>query len=775
MIQHSRKLLISLAIVVSVLMVLGGLVALLPSSTQTGNSASTVTTSVGALNALSNPAPLSSKATGILSDLASKGIPAKYVYLPNFNAHVNKVGNLIGPSYTTAPAPMGVGAYGLMLNSSGYQGFNLTTPSFEGILNMSSLQDLYPLDDGPTSVTVQLNAVLDNVALFGNSSYSFWTQNVLFYSARTHSLTFIDNIWNFSSPAFNMTANSMYSHDGTIVSPVYYYTIGPTFTVSYPFEVRLFLNTTVISGRSTVFFNYSLTSSGQTTSGSYDEVQFNSTPASNPSYQAPQPTYLVSGTQLTPTGFIPYDAEIMLGGPGGGSTANVYQINATMQLQYMNGSMYQNVPSAFDVGSETGETSQGVAVSWTSNDVAHLQAGPSFVYPMWGASPSDQMTTYSGQVSPSNAFLFVSPGDTFNNTTATWSPLSLTGSYSFTLPSYDYYAVLGYTPNSNFTATAMLSEYDPSMFSLSSMTTTNLQSDPSMGIYTPLYAFDNSQLSSIAMHYRDAYFLENSGSAQINPLFGELNDYAFPSFVGILLANVNVPVFVYNMPQMNIQYTGFNSIITSFYGLPSSNEMGIVIYDSSNVAVKGNVLSGWFSSTLTEFPVANLLLWNSNNVVVSDNLFLTMDSSMLIYNTHREMGHNIVYGNFFLQSSELNSTNYAPIAVTTTLGTLAAAPTGLTVYSNDNYIFGNAFAVYLTAISPGYSIYSGLTVHYHDHWSVGHSGNYWWNYYGFAFAKNGKSHVVKPYNNYGLITSGYDEHPMPLPGFYNLVTDFENS
>ena len=48
-----------------------------------------------------------------------------------------------------------------------------------------------------------------------------------------------------------------------------------------------------------------------------------------------------------------------------------------------------------------------------------------------------------------------------------------------------------------------------------------------------------------------------------------------------------------------------------------------------------------------------------------------------------------------------------------------------------------------------------------------HMGNYWWNYHPYAhdFA----------YNNYGLITSGYDFHPHKLPGFGALVHDFERA
>ena len=62
-----------------------------------------------------------------------------------------------------------------------------------------------------------------------------------------------------------------------------------------------------------------------------------------------------------------------------------------MNLKYKNGSRYVNVPSAYDVGSETGETSEGIAVSWVHN-TAHLTPGPSMVYGMWNISSSNAMT-----------------------------------------------------------------------------------------------------------------------------------------------------------------------------------------------------------------------------------------------------------------------------------------------------------------------------------------------------------------------------------------------
>ena len=720
-------------------------------------------------SALSNTSALVGREAQLSQDLLARGVPATDIYLPNLNTGIHRTPNgLIGPSYTSSPAPFGVGAYGLKDVNGQLEPFNLTTKSFSATINMSDLQDLYAYDDGPTSVSMQLNAVLDNVALSGSANYSFWTQNVLFYSVRTHTVEFLDNLWNFSSPAFYLNASSLYSYNGFPVPPVYYYDVGPSYSVSTPFSVTMYLNTTVIDGRSTVFYNYSITSAGLTHSGSYDQIEFNSTPASNPNYVAPQPQYLVSGTTITPDGYIPYDAEIMLGGPGDGSTAQIQALNATMQLKYFNSTTgsYLNVPSAYDVGSETGETSSGVAVSWNqATDTAHLTAGPAYVYGMWGINNNANMYSYSGQVKPSNAFLFASPGDNFNNSNATLIPLSTNGKYSFT------------TPIPTLAAEALLSGYEMSGKQLDpgTMSAWNLTSDPATGDYTPLYASNMQQLSYISTPFKyngeTYYMLDNmpSPNGMLNPLFGSVNDYFFPSYSGILLNGVS-NVMVNNMPLMHVQYTGENALLAEFYGVPLTNELGMVLYDSSNVVVSNNLITGFFQASLTELPVANLLLWNSQNNIISGNLFYTMDSGMLIYNTHTQSGKNMVFDNYFLQDNSMNATQYSAIDVSTNFVSATSNPTGLTVYSNNNTIFQNAFGTYVTAISPNYSIYTGNTVVYTDSWNLGMLGNYWWNYpghgnFGMNYGIFGHgNHEGQPYNNYGLITSGYDYFPSHLPG-----------
>jgi len=377
------------------------------------------------LEPLKNDSKAISSSQKITETLKQDNIPMKYAYLPSLQKRFIYTGDQVTPLYSQAPAPMGIGDFGLKMNSTGaLVPYSYNTSSFEGSVNVTNLTDFYMLDGAPYSITFQLNTVLNHVTLFGNSSYVFWNQNVIFYSARTHQLTFIDNIWNFSSSQSYMSPNSIYSGNGTVVPGVYYYAIGPTMNAIYPFTVHLYLNSTVIKGDTAVFFNYTITfSNGTSKSGSYDRVLFNSTYGMPAGYSAPEPYYLVSGSQITPNGLL-NDAEIMIGGPGGGSTAMIYNLNARMNLYYLNDTTksYENVPAAFDFGTDTGETSEGVAVSW-NGETSVLNAGPSFLYGMWNASMTNNMETFSGSVNPPNSFLFLSEGNSFNQSLAAWVPL----------------------------------------------------------------------------------------------------------------------------------------------------------------------------------------------------------------------------------------------------------------------------------------------------------------------------------------------------------------
>lgn len=696
----------------------------------------------------------------IYDTLKQDNVPMKYAFLPNLQKRFVYTDGQITPLYKQAPAPMGLGDFGLRMNRSGQLvPYTYTTSSFEATVQVNNLNDFYMLDGAPYSVTFQLNTVLNHVTLFGNSSYVFWNQNVVFYSARTQELTFLDNIWNFSSSAFYMSPNSITSGYGTLVPGVYYYTIGPTIKVTYPFTVDLYLNSTVISGDTAVFFNYTVTfANGTSISGMYDRVLFNSTYGMPTGYVAPQPYYLVSGSEITPNGYLLNDAEIMIGGPGGGSTAMIYDINAMMSLYYFNSTTksYHNVPAAFDFGTDTGETSEGVAVSWTG-ETAMLNAGPSFLYGMWNASLTNKMQAFVGNVNPPNSFMFVAQGSKFNETLSAWVPLSIKGQYSFALP------------YGNYSAYIIMSNYNPVIINnMGSTLNIRMVKNMSLGIYTPLYAFDNNQLQYISSSgngsANNPYMVFNNEYTPINPIFAQFNDYAFPAFSGILIANTNVHVNLEGMPSFEIIYPQSLNSFLNYYVLPGTNYLNFEFYNTSYLSfLNSQSISGWFSSQIQWDPlIGNMIFWNSTHDLVSNNVFYSEGISIVFYNNNATDSKNLIWGNYFYQS---------PITQTTYASFLADAltPFGLVLYSGNNTIYNNYFDVQYPAYNPGYNVYWGVNTIYINHWNISKEPlNYTYHFNGIPLSGNVLNTGYQggnfwydfngqvPFNDLGLIKYGGD-------------------
>ncbi len=755
-----------LAIAVALVMIASGfaLLAMTPAAQQSASSNNGALSTPQAVNHPALTAPTSSQYSvaskdlnRVMSQASASGLPMKYLYLPNFHSAVPVKGGHISPGYSASPAPMGIGDYGLNNSSGSMKTYNYTTDSFNATINLAQLSDFNMLSDSPQGVTFQLNAVLNNVALFGNASYSMWTQNVIFYSARTHQITFIDNIWNFSSPAVAWSSNAVNYSSGT----VYPYSgahiaIGPTFTLTYPWVVHLYLNTSVTDRESTVWFNYSMPHATNATghtgafSNTYDMVEFNSTYGNN-TYVAPHPHFFVSGTNLTPTGFIPYDAEIMVGGPGGGSTATIYNINGSMSLQFYNNTShsYNNVRAAYDIGSETGETSTGVDVSYAGH-TAFLNPGPSMVYGLWNNQPSQ--TTYTvtttNTVSP---FVFITNNVTqFNMGVTNWAPM----------PSSTMHYRL---PSSTYVFQALSNYHDPTMGQLSTTTTISLVKDKAMGIYTPIIIMNNAELAAQAVSgagtATSPYLINAQGS--INTLFGQLNDYLFPAFPGVLIMNTTKNV-VLNDTYMPVQYTGFSALIINFYNsvygaygisMPLSNELSTQIYNTSNLTVVNGTFETWFSFQQAGFVLAALGIWNSTNIQVLNNTFVSMGDSLLVYNAPTQPGNVTIVGNEFYGYSFLSG--LGPM-FESSLASFENGfyQNGIDMYSGGNMVYSNVFLTQSPANDFGYNFYMGtLTANYTDGWNNTTTGNLWWNYDG-----------VGAYNNSGMIGFGYDYHPLLIPG-----------
>jgi thermopsin len=714
-----------------------------------------------------------------LTDLRDSHVPMNRVFLPNYDAQVTSQGNVISPLYTGSPAPMGLGDFGVQEVHGANVGTISYTQSIEGQATLNSIDPLYVTSSAPDEFTIQLNTVLTNVDVLGNVSNDYWIQNVPFYSVSSQTLSFENNIWNFSSPAIYMGYNAIYSGRGSIVgNGEVYIAAGPSYHIPMPFTVNVYNNATVVNDRPTVYFNYSVTYSGGTISGSYDQVEFNSS-ATPPTSPAPMPTFQINGQQVDPTGFLLNDAEIMLGGPGGGSTTTIFNIDGSMGLWLLpNGTAtYQAVPAAYDFGTDTGETSEGIAeyAPYSQSGIAVLGTGPSILYPLWGIVGAHRgAETITVNLAPTNAFVFANVGKRFSVSAAAWAPTEVSGPTTYVL-----------SPN-EYSFRFLLSEYTPVTVRVaqghSATISVSLASNPSLGDYTPLWAESNSQLAAISSGGNgtvgNPYDLFNAAGT-VSGLFGELNDYLFPVFPGIYLIDTSAYVSAYDMPLFELTYIlaqANNNRITLF-GAPSSNDLNFELYNASHVSIVDTpAISGWFYNAASFADPAAIYLWNSTDDLIAGNTIYVESNGITTANG----GNNVIWGNVFYPTT-VPAPN--PGAVLN-----AGFTYGLNEFEGGDLIYNNEFLTPVTATLFPVNFYNGVFEPWVDTWNVSRQpatdvltvngwnlsgnilglnyegGNYWWNY-GTAADPYG----VLPYDNGGYIWYGGDYVPLVPFALYHVT------
>ena len=254
--------------------------------------------------------------------------------------------------YSKEPAPMGIADYGIGYNNVPY---SYNTTSFLGIANISSLYTHNSSLYAPAEMTFQLNINL--VFNDGSTQYVYWVQDVadLNTSSGNHLVSFIDNVWNLSAPNANMH-NSTILGNGTVANSsgthFYYDWANPSLpgnnvVLQYPTNIEFkIVSITTSNNQPEVIFMYN-DGYGWIT---YDNVQFKFVNDLTANYG-----FVVDGSNYEPNGYSYYDAELILGGPGGGTQTNDTLSNVQLQLEYWNGHNFQEIVSAFNFGSDTAE------------------------------------------------------------------------------------------------------------------------------------------------------------------------------------------------------------------------------------------------------------------------------------------------------------------------------------------------------------------------------------------------------------------------------------
>jgi len=261
--------------------------------------------------------------------------------------------------YSKEPAPMGIADYGIGPNNQPYA---YETPEFLGVINVNKLETYNAsLNQSAYWMTFQLNVnlIFEN----GNTQYVYWIQDVAFVNTLDNYVQFIDNIWNSSSPDANMLDSTVLGN-GTVGNSsgtgFYYdwanqYLSGNDISLSYPYNIQLEVFSYInAEGYPAVAFLYN---------DGYGWVTYDNANFVFASDLTSYPEFLVDGYQYTPVGNF-YDAELILGGPGGGTQTYDVSSSLTLQLEYWNGNNFQMIDNAYNFGSDTAEGISNVSSDW---------------------------------------------------------------------------------------------------------------------------------------------------------------------------------------------------------------------------------------------------------------------------------------------------------------------------------------------------------------------------------------------------------------------------
>lgn len=317
-------------------------------------------------------------------------------FIPNLGNTILPVGQQVSVNalYQKEPAPMGIADYGIGQNGVPY---SYETSSFQGEVTVNSLQSVTPTTHS-TEMTFQLNV---NMYFFVNqyTFYVYWIQDVAALNTSNGNIIFIDNIWNVSSYGASMY-NSTVLGNGTVGlsgSQYFYYDFananlpGNNVTISqgttFFMETDTFVNS---QGFPEVDFLYN---------DGYGWVTYDNARLIFTTSLYTTPYFLVDGNVYQPNGVTFYDAELIMGGPGGGSQTELLTSDINLELKYWNGNNFQTIQNAFNFGSDTAE---GVfnAVSAGYFDAggglyANVASGSGSLRSLWYSSSLADLNIYS--------------------------------------------------------------------------------------------------------------------------------------------------------------------------------------------------------------------------------------------------------------------------------------------------------------------------------------------------------------------------------------------
>ena len=249
---------------------------------------------------------------------------------------------------------MGIADFGV--DPSTGSAYQYSSQAFGGEVIYSSFQVYNASDGDPPAAGFQLNLMF--IFILGGQQYVYWVQDVAMLDTSTNNLIFIDNIWNDTAAGSGITPSTVAgTGNGNYGSSSYgtwYYAFpkpglvgngtvdGPQGWIYMQMQAAV-----TTSNQPAVLFTYSDPATGGRLEY-YDNATFLFAKG------ASIVGFGVDGNSVNPIG-IPFDAEFIAGGPGGGSQTAIVASNARFYLTFWNGNNWQDPPSAYNFGCETAE------------------------------------------------------------------------------------------------------------------------------------------------------------------------------------------------------------------------------------------------------------------------------------------------------------------------------------------------------------------------------------------------------------------------------------
>jgi len=653
----------------------------------------------------------------------------------------------IDPFYVAQPAPLGIGDFGLgatpySYNTSHIMGQvtfntppNVTDPGSTGVIEPAGQHDGYV--GSVYEFGIQLNTVATNISIPGSDQGFFWTQNVVNFNDT--GIHFVDDTFNMSGvpviqPGTIYAACVNNSAGVQRILNAYggvFQCVGGTIPVSpasYPVTIQLYNNATINKDNQTVVtygYRFIMQGTGQVFTGVASNVVFNNP---NPSVRpANPPGFSIDGFAGAPGGVF-RDAEIVLVGNIGGDDSVFRAINGSVNLEYSNRTAggWKNVPSAYNFGSDTGETSTGIADYWTPSHSLVIHQGPAMLYGLWNSQSQVAVRSGSihlvGSIAPSYGFVFVSntpPAlDPWNASLGerdnmSWLPTTNSGTFNTYLPP------LGGTWTARYYVEGFADGYAtlhgaPITGSVSAYA---LKLKPSPGtLDAPLYAFSNAQESALALQVTGsatAPYSYTGLTVNMNLSFEHVNDYGYPEFTVFMAQDVSNPIHVtavfqgQDSPAGNFVFTdypvvGFESGVLApapYTFLAAYYTSGINIYGGSHDQISDQIVAeDGYNLQVFLWGDQDAMVWNIESTYGSQGVFVGKSTGTLVWNVNvtlgadgiTDMGSSGTVGWDIVASGSASTGVYAQSSHDATFSEIAAAngALGLVTGAFDNFASG---------------------------------------------------------------------------------------